>query len=97
MGNFRLTTVAVGVALDLGFASAAIADEMTGSVKAVSNPARIIAVEVANKGVVVFKFDAATQYKNTASAKDIIRDEVVTVDFSQAEPENRAKTRKSVV
>lgn len=97
MGNFRLTTVAVGVALGLGFASAAIADEMTGSVKAVSNLARTIAVEVANKGVVVFKFDAATQYKNTASAKDIIRDEVVTVDFSQAGLENRAKTITKVI
>ena len=81
MKAFRLSTIAL--ALGLGLVAAAAADEMTGSVKNVSNTARTIAVEIAGKGVQVFKFDAQTQFKNTASAVDIIPDEVVTIDFAQ--------------
>jgi len=97
MGKLRMLSAAVAAALGFGFASAAIADELTGSVKTVSNVARTIAVEVANKGVLVFKFDAETKFKNATSANDIIPDEVITVDFSQVGPENRAKTISKVI
>ncbi len=97
MQKFRLTTVGVAVAFGLGLASAAIADELTGSVKTVSTVARTIAVEVANKGVFVFKFDADTRFKNATSASDFIPDEVITVDYSQAGPENRAKIISKVI
>lgn len=97
MRSVRLTIVAAAVALSLGIVSAAIADEVTGSVKSVTNTARSVAVEVANKGVVVFKYDGATQFKNASSANDIIADEVVTVDFSQVGPENLAKTITKVI
>lgn len=97
MKKFRLTRVTLALVLGLGLASAAVADEITGSVKAVSNVGRTIAVEVANKGVLVFKFDASTQFKNATSANDIISDEVITVDFSQVGPENRAKTIRKVI
>lgn len=97
MEKFRLSTVGLAAVFGLVLASAAMADELTGSVKTVSNVARTIAVEVANKGLLVFKFDAQTQFKNATSANDIIPDEVVTVDFSQVGPENRAKTISKVI
>ncbi|MEI6733701.1 MAG: rhodanese-like domain-containing protein [Comamonadaceae bacterium] len=81
----------------LGFASTSIAVEVTGSVKSVTNTARSIAIEVANKGVLVIKFDAATQFKNASSAGDIVADEVLTVDFSQVGAENLAKTITKVI
>lgn len=97
MKKFHLGAVGLAVVFSLGLASQAIADELTGSVKAVSNVARTIAVEVAKKGVLVFKFDAETRFKNATSANDIIVDEVITVDFSQAGPENRAKIITKVI
>ncbi len=97
MGKLRMLSAAVAAALSFGFASQAIGDELTGSVKTVSTVARTIAVEVANKGVLVFKFDAETKFKNAASANDIIPDEVITVDFAQVGPENRAKTISKVI
>ncbi len=95
MQKFRLSTTAL--VLSLGLVAAAAADEMTGSVKNVSNTARTIAVELAGKGVHVFKFDAQTQFKNSASAVDIIPDEVVTIDFVQSGSENRAKVVTKVI
>jgi len=95
MTTFGLSTITL--ALGLGLVTAAMADEMTGSVKNVSNTARTIAVEVANKGVHVFKFDAQTQFRNTASAADIIPDEVITIDFAQAGSESRARFVTKVI
>ena len=97
MEKFKLAKVVVVISLGLGFASASIAEELTGSVKSVTNASQCIAVEVANKGVFVFKFDGATQFKNASSANDIIADEVVTVDFSQVGPENLAKSISKVI
>lgn len=97
MSSIRFTSIAAAVALSLGAASASIAEEVTGSVKSVTNTARSIAVEVAKKGVFVFKYDNATQFKNASSANDIITDEVVTVDFAQVGPENLAKTITKVI
>ena len=95
MKAFRLSTIAL--VLGLGLVAAAPAEEMTGSVKNVSNTARTIAVEIAGKGVHVFKFDAQTQFKNTASAVDIIPDEVLTIDFAQVGAENRARIVTKVI
>jgi len=96
MGKLQILSAAV-VIISLGLASAVSAEEMKGKVKSVSNLARTIAVEVENKGVVVFKFDASTQFKNATAAKDIIADEVITIDFSQAGSENRAKIISKVI
>ena len=65
MKTFHLSTLAM--ALCLGLVAPVLAEEVTGSVKSVTNTARSIALEVANKGVLVFKFDAATQFKNASS------------------------------
>lgn len=97
MEKFHLTKVAVVIALGLGLVSISLAEVVTGSVKSVTNTARSIAIEVANKGVLVFKFDAATQFKNASSASDIIADEVLTVDFSQVGAENLAKSITKVI
>jgi len=97
MKSFRLTKVALVLSLGLGLGSASIAEVLTGSVKSVTNSAQCIAVEVANKGVLVFKFDGATQFKNASSANDIIADEVITVDFSQVGAENVAKSISKVI
>jgi rhodanese-related sulfurtransferase len=97
MKKYHLSTVALVLGLGLGLGASAMADEMTGSVKNVSNTARTIAVEIAGKGVQVFKFDAQTQFKNTASALDIIPDEVLTIDFAPVGAENRAKTITKVI
>lgn len=91
MAKHHLTSLAACLALGLGLASVSLADELTGSVKSVTHTARSIAVEVAGKGVVVFKFDGATQFKNATSANDIIADEVVTVDFTRVGAESLAK------
>lgn len=96
MGKLQLLPVATAI-ISLGLASAVSAEELKGKVKSVSNLARTIAVEVENKGVVVFKFDASTQFKNATAAKDIIADEVITIDFSQAGSENRAKIISKVI
>ena len=96
MKKLRIMSVAV-VITSLGLASAASAEEMKGKVKSVANSARTIALEVENKGVVVFKFDASTQFKNAAAAKDIIADEVLVIDFAQVGPENRARIITKVI
>ncbi|TSA06105.1 MAG: hypothetical protein D4R79_20045, partial [Comamonadaceae bacterium] len=93
MKTFHLSTLALALAL----AAPAFAEVVTGSVKSVTNTARSIALEVANKGVLVFKFDGATQFRNASSAGDIIADEVLTVDFSQVGPENLARTITKVI
>lgn len=92
MARRNVTSLMACLALGLGFASVCLADELTGSVKSVTHTARSIAVEVAGKGVVVFKFDGATQFKNATSANDIIADEVVTIDFARVGVESLAKT-----
>ncbi len=97
MNTLRFSTVALAVILGFGLTSATSAEELKGRVRVVSSLARTIAVEVENKGVILFKYDASTQFKNTASAKDIIPDEVVAVDFSQVGPEYRAKTVTKVI
>ncbi len=97
MKNSTLLPVAMALVLSLGYTSVSFAEEVTGSVKSVTNTARSVALEVANKGVLVFKFDAATQFKNASSAKDIVADEVLTVDFSQVGAENLAKTITKVI
>lgn len=97
MRSIQFTSIAAAVAMSLGAASASLAEEVTGSVKSVTNTARSIAVEVAKKGVFVFKYDSATQFKNASSANDIIADEVVTVDFAQVGPENLAKAITKVI
>jgi len=89
--------IVLAVAMGIGIATPSIAVEVTGSVKSVTNTAKSIAVEVANKGVIVFKYDGSTQFKNASSANDIIADEVVTVDFSQVGPENVAKAITKVI
>ncbi|MEI6599282.1 MAG: rhodanese-like domain-containing protein [Comamonadaceae bacterium] len=95
MKTFHLSTLALALALAL--AAPAFAEVVTGSVKSVTNTARSIALEVANKGVLVFKFDGSTQFRNASSAGDIIADEVLTVDFSQVGPENLARTITKVI
>ena len=95
MTKFRFSTITL--ALGLGLVTPAIADELTGSVKNVSNTARTIAVDVANKGVHVFKFDAQTRFRNTASAADVIPDEVVTIDFAPSGAESRASLITKVI
>ncbi len=97
MGKIRITAIALAIATGLCLAAPAHADEITGSVKTVSSLANTIAIEVAGKGVVVFKYDDTTRFKNAASAKEIIPDEVVTVDFSRVGSENRARTVTKVI
>lgn len=86
-----VTLIAIGTMLTLA-AHAATAEELKGKVKTVSKPSRTIAVEVDQKGVVVFKYDKDTQFKNAASATDILPDEVVTVDYIGSGAENRARS-----
>lgn len=93
----KLNRIVLAVALGFGIAAPSIAEEITGSVKSVTNTSRSIAVEVAKKGVIVIKYDSATQFRNATSANDIIADEVVTVDFAQVGPENLAKSITKVI
>ncbi len=97
MKNSTLLPLTMALALSIAYTSASLAEEVTGSVKSVTNTARSVALEVANKGVLVFKFDAATQFKNASSANDIVADEVLTVDYSRVGAENLAKTITKVI
>ncbi len=90
MAKQTVTAIVIGLLLTLA-ANAAVAEELKGKVKAVSKSSKTIAVEVEKKGVVVFKYDHDTQFKNAASATDILPDEVITVDYSAGGAENRAR------
>ncbi len=84
------TSMAIGIMLTLA-ALAAGAEELKGKVKSVSTSSRTIAVEVEQKGVVVFKYDKATQFKNATSAREILPDEVITIDYVGSDAGNRAR------
>lgn len=86
-----VTSIAVCIMLTLA-AHTAGAGELKGKVKAVSTSSRTIAVEVEQKGIVVFKYDKDTQFKSATSAKEILPDEVITIDYIGSGAENRART-----
>jgi rhodanese-related sulfurtransferase len=85
------------ILLSMGISGTTCAEELQGKVKAVSRHSRTMAVAVEKQGVVVFKFDGATQFRNAVSATDIIQDEVVTVAFTKAGAENLAKIITKVI
>ena len=97
MKHVRASLAMVGAIALLTFGSTSGADEIKGKVKAVSNLARTLALEVDGKGLLVIKFDQDTQFKNAASAAEIIADEVVVVDYAVAGPENKARTITKVI
>lgn len=92
MTKFRITTVALATLLSLGLASTAMAEVLKGSVKIVAGGAKSIALNIKDKGVVVFKFNADTKFIHADSFKDIIADEVLIIDFDKVGVENLAKT-----
>lgn len=66
------------------------ADEIKGRVKSVTKYG--VAMEVENRGVVVLKFDAATRFRNTEGAKDLVVDEVLVVTYTADTSGNLAQS-----
>ena len=64
--------------------------EIKGQVKAISNKAKTVSVEVTGKGVVVLKFNDATKFVNAESGKDIGPPTGVIVKYKEAGPDKIA-------
>jgi len=64
--------------------------EIKGQVKAVSNKAKTVSVTVEGKGVVMVKFDDATEFVNFKEAKEIEPPTGVVVKYKTVGPDNVA-------
>ncbi|MBC8419252.1 MAG: rhodanese-like domain-containing protein [Desulfobacterales bacterium] len=64
--------------------------EIKGQVKAVSNKAKTISLEVTGKGVVILKFNDETKFINAESGKDIEPPTGVIVKYKKVGPDNVA-------
>ena len=64
--------------------------EIKGQVKAVSNKAKTISLEVTGKGVVILKFTDATEFINAESGKDIEPPTGVIVKYKKVGSDNVA-------
>ncbi len=64
--------------------------EIKGQVKAISNKAKTVSVEVTGKGVIVLKFNDATKFVNAESGKEIEPSTGVIVKYKEAGPDKVA-------
>ena len=64
--------------------------EIKGQVKAVSNKAKTVSVEVTGKGVVILKFNADTKFVNAESGKDIEPPTGVIITYKVVGPDKIA-------
>ena len=71
--------------------------EIKGQVKAVSNKAKTVSVEVTGKGVVVLKFNDATKFINAQSGKDIGPPTGVIVTYKVVGPDKIATSIKKAL
>lgn len=71
-------------------AEAAEVVETKGQVKAISNKAKTVSVTVEGKGVVMFKFDNATEFVNFQETKEIAPPTAVVVRYKTVGPDNVA-------
>jgi len=72
-------------------------NKVKGKVKTVVGKSNTLSVEVADKGVMVFKFNSDTVFKNAATYKDIYTGEVLIVEFKIVGSENVATLLSKVV
>jgi hypothetical protein len=105
------TTAVVAIAwcISLGVAGHATAEgpaakteaaqvvEIKGDVKAVSNKARTVSVTVPGKGIVMVKFDDATELVNFKKVKEIEPPTVVQVKYKTVGPDNIATYIKKAI
>ena len=73
------TVLLAGLFIQLGLAHA---DTVKGRIKYVSHKANTIQIDVKNKEPVVIRFDANTQYKNTAGIKDLNPPDLIKVEYT---------------
>ena len=73
------------------------ANKVKGKVKTVVGKSSTISVEVPNKGLMVFKFNAETKFKNATSYKDLHADELLNIEFKTVGAENIATLLSKVV
>ena len=103
--KWKQWTTAFGImafCISVGFATQVYADpasskaaqsgevEIKGKVKAVSNKAKTVTVEVAAKGAVMIKFNGDTEFVNAKSGKDIKPPTAVVVRYKTVGPDNVA-------
>lgn len=73
------------------------ANKVKGKVKTVVGKSNTISVEVAGKGLMVFKFNSDTVFKNAASYKDLHAGESLIVEFKTVGSENVATLLSKIV
>lgn len=78
-------------------AQKAEANKVKGKVKTVVGKSSTISIEVPNKGMMVFKFNAETKFKNATSYKDLHADELLNIEFKTVGAENVATLLSKVV
>lgn len=71
--------------------------KVKGKVKTVVGKSNTLSIDVANQGVMVFKFNSDTVYKNAASFKDLQAGEALVVEFKVIGSENVATLLSKVV
>lgn len=72
-------------------------NKIKGKVKTVVGKSNTLSVEVAEKGLMVFKFNSDTAYKNAATYKDLYAGELLIVEFKIIGAENVATLLSKVV
>lgn len=72
-------------------------NKVKGKIKTVVGKSHTIAIEVAQKGLMVFKFTPDTKFINAASYKDLAPDELMDIEFKIVGAENVASVLKKVV
>jgi len=73
------------------------ANKVKGKVKTVVGKSNTISIDVPQKGLMVFKFNNETVYKNAASYKDLHPDELLNIEFKTVGSENIATLLSKVV
>ena len=73
------------------------ANKVKGKVKTVVGKSNTISIEVPKKGLMVFKFNSETKFKNATSYKDLHADELLNIEFKTVGSENIATLLSKVV
>lgn len=72
-------------------------NKVKGKIKTVVGKSHTISIEVAQKGLMVFKFTPETKFVNASSYKDLAADELLDIEFKTVGAENVAAVLKKVV
>ena len=83
MNSKLIVILALGLVLQL---PSVMADSVKGRIKYISQKANTIQIDVKNKEPVVVRFDASTQYKNTAGIQELNPPDLIKVEYEPGKP-----------